>query len=123
MAAAFPEKDLHILVEGYSDDQAADSGVTPFETDRGPAKLRITNEFVMIPVTFTIEFRTLKALNDFIEWYRVTIRRIGWFTWKDPRIGYQVRNVRFKDGKIGAATPVEGTFGTSRMTLTVEYLT
>ena len=123
MPAAFPETDLHILLEGYSDDQGADSGVNTFETDRGPAKLSIKNEFVMIPVTFTVEFRTLAAANNFIEWYRNTIRRLGFFVWKDPRMKYATRNVRFKDGKIGAITPVEGSFETSRMTVTVEYLT
>ena len=120
--ATFPEEDLHILVEGYSDDQGADPGVSVFETDRGPAKHTIKNLYTMTLVTFTIEFRTNKALNDFIAWYKTTIGKIGWFTWKDPRINYGVRTVRFKEGKIGAATPVEGSFITSRMSVTLEYL-
>ena len=118
---AFPEFPTYpiALVDGYSDE--FDPGVLTSPVEKGLPKMRVALKRVVREVTVTYSFRTIEDSNNFEDWYETTIRRVGFFYWKDHR-GGALRAARFKGGAIGAITPVTGDFGYSRRTLTIEYL-
>ncbi len=116
---SIPMTNTHMLVEGYSEE--LDSGVLVFEVERGLPKKRVSNVKTARNVTVTLEFRTKAAMLNFNDWYKNTIKKIGVFLWDDPRDS-QTKTVSLKDGKLGALTPVNGSYDCSRMTVTLEYL-
>jgi hypothetical protein len=98
-----------------------DPGVLASEMERGLAKMRVSQSRVVVQVAATLYFRTRKDSLSFEDWYFNTIKRIGWFNWRDKRTG-AVRSVRFKGGDIGNLEPLSPGFGHSKRSVTLEYL-
>ncbi|WP_272971037.1 hypothetical protein [Comamonas terrigena] len=98
-----------------------DPGVLASEMERGLAKMRVSQSRVVVQVAATLYFRTRKDSLSFEDWYFNTIKRIGWFNWRDKRSG-TVRSVRFKGGDIGNLEPLSAGFGHSKRSVTLEYL-
>lgn len=98
-----------------------DPGVVVSEVEKGLAKMRVSQSRVVVQVAATLFFRKRQDSINFESWYFDTIKRIGWFDWRDPRTG-QVRSVRFKSGAIGRLEPQSAGYGHSKRAVTLEYL-
>lgn len=98
-----------------------DPGVIASEVERGLAKMRVGQSRVVVDVPATLLFDSAQAADDFEKWYFNTIRRIGFFTWVDPRTG-ATRTGRFKGGAIGKLIPTIADYAQSKRTVTLEYL-
>lgn len=98
-----------------------DPGVVVSEMEKGLAKMRVGQSRVVVQVTATLFFKTREDTIAFEDWYFTTIRRIGWFDWRDPRTGL-VRSVRFKGGDIGKLTSAAARYGKAQRSVTLEYL-
>ena len=98
-----------------------DPGIVKSEMERGLAKMRVGQSRVVVNVSATLLFDSAQAAADFETWYFDTIRRIGAFTWVDPRTG-ATRTGRFKDGAIGKLVPTIADFAQSKRAVTLEYL-
>lgn len=98
-----------------------DPGVIKSDMERGLAKMRVGQSRVVVNVPATLLFDGAQAAADFEEWYFDTIRRIGVFTWVDPRTG-ATRTGRFKDGSIGKLVPTIAGYEQSKRTVTLEFL-
>lgn len=98
-----------------------DPGVAVSEMEKGLQKMRVTQSRVVVQVAATLFFKTRQDSIAFESWYFNTIRRIGFFDWRNPRTG-QVLSVRFKGGDIGQLTPVTSRYGKSQRAVTLEYL-
>lgn len=116
---AFPTANVIVLKEGFSHE--IDAGVEVFSTDRSIPTMRTTNNLVIENVTLTLEFSTRQAEVDFVNWYKRTIKRVGRFTWYDPRARV-TRTCWLKEGKLGSSTPVSLDYETSQRTVTLQYL-
>ena len=97
-----------------------DPGVVASEMEKGLAKLRVNQSKVVVQVAATLFFRSREGSLEFEDWYFNTIRRIGWFDWRDPRTR-QMRSVRFKGGDIGQLKPLASRYGKSQRSVTLEY--
>ena len=98
-----------------------DPGVVVSDMERGLQKMRVGNSRVAVHVQATLYFGSRADSISFEDWYFNTIKRIGFFDWKDPRSG-TIRSVRFKGGAIGQLEPITSRFGQSKRTVTLEYL-
>lgn len=98
-----------------------DPGVTKSEMERGLAKLRVDQSRVVVEVSATLLFDSAEDAERFHDWYFDTIRRIGLFTWVDPRTG-TTRTGRFKDGAIGKLVPTIPDYAQCKRSCTLEYL-
>lgn len=116
--AALPSYVL-VLLDGYS--EQFDPGIVKSEMDRGLAKMRVGQSRVVVSVPASLVFETAADADAFESWYFDTVRRIGFFDWRDPRTG-AMRSVRFKDGDIGQLEPLAPGFALSRRSVTLEYL-
>lgn len=96
-------------------------GVVVSEMERGLSKMRVGQSRVIVNVTATLFFDSRADSIAFEDWYFNTIKRIGFFDWKDQRTG-AVLQVRFKGGDIGALTPLTTGYGKSKRSVTLEYL-
>lgn len=88
--------------------------------DRGPAIQRLNNQRVMSNLQIVLLFAKDGDVEDFLQWYRVTIGVIGWFTMKHPRTGVQI-TARFIGGALGDITPVVQRFAIATVQTTIEY--
>lgn len=116
--AALPDYVL-VLLNGYSD--GFEPGVVASEMEKGLPKLRVAQSRVVRHVGVTLAFESAAHVNAFEAWYFDTIKRIGWFDWRDPRDGV-VRSVRFKNGDIGQLQPLAGGFALAQRSAVLEYL-
>ena len=98
-----------------------DPGVIESPMERGLSKMRVGQSRVVVNVPATLLFDSAQAADQFEDWYFNTIRRIGFFTWVDPRANV-VRNGRFKGGAIGKLVPTIADYAQSKRTVTLEYL-
>lgn len=98
-----------------------DPGVVKSDMERGMAKMRVGQSRVAVEVSATLLFDSVQAADDFEDWYFNTIRRIGFFTWVDPRNGV-TRTGRFKGGAIGKLVPTIAGYAQSKRTVALEYL-
>lgn len=98
-----------------------DPGIVVSEMERGLSKMRVGQGRVIVNVTATLFFDSRADSIAFEDWYFNTIKRIGFFDWKDQRTG-AVLQVRFKGGDIGALTPLTTGYGKSKRSVTLEYL-
>ena len=96
-------------------------GVVVSEMERGLPKMRVGQSRVIVHVSATLFFDSRADSAAFESWYFDTIKRIGWFDWRDSRTG-TVRQVRFKGGDIGALTPLTTGYGKSKRSVTLKYL-
>lgn len=98
-----------------------DPGVSASEMERGLPKMRVAQSRVVQHVPATLFFYTKADSLAFEDWYFNTIKRIGFFEWRDTRSGV-VRLVRFKGGDIGTLSPLTTGYGKSKRSVTLEYL-
>lgn len=116
--AALPEYVI-VLLEGYTEE--FDAGVVKSEMERGLAKQRVGQSRVVKTIAVNLVFESAADADSFEGWYFDTIKRIGWFDWRDPRTN-TMRSVRFKGGALGQIQPLAGGFGLSRRSAELEYL-
>ncbi|MBH2008264.1 MAG: hypothetical protein I8H71_01055 [Xanthomonadaceae bacterium] len=116
--AALPSY-ARVLLEGAGEE--FDPGVVVSEMEKGLAKMRVTQSRVVVDVPVTLFFRTQADTISFDDWYFNTIKRIGFFDWRDPR-GGQIRSVRFKDADIGKLTPLTQGYEVAKRDVTLQYL-
>lgn len=98
-----------------------DPGVVVSEMEKGLAKMRVGQSRVVVEVAATLLFRSRQDTLDFDDWYFQTIKRVGWFDWRDSRT-LTVRSVRFKGGAIGQLLPLSPRYGYAKRSVTLEYL-
>ena len=98
-----------------------DPGVIESPMERGLSKMRVGQSRVVVSVPCTLLFDSVQAADAFEDWYFNTIRRIGFFTWVDPRTN-AMRTGRFKGGAIGKLVPTIAGYAQSKRTVTLEYL-
>lgn len=98
-----------------------DPGVVKSEMERGLPKQRVGASRVVVHVSASLLFDSAEDAGKFEAWYFDDIRRIGFFTWIDPRTG-GVRTGRFKDGSIGKLVPTVAGYAQSKRDVTLEYL-
>lgn len=110
---------VRVLRDGAGEE--FDPGVVVSEMEKGLAKMRVSQSRVVVQVAATLFFRTRQDSISFEGWYFDTLKRIGWFDWRDPRTG-QVRTVRFKGGAIGRLEPQSARYGHSKRAVNLEYL-
>lgn len=116
--ATFPEY-VKILRDGASESFEPD--VLASEMERGPAKYRVGSTRVMRSDSYTLLFNSRADAAAFEAWYFDTIKRVGWFDWRDPRTG-SVVSARFAGGRIGALQPLTAGYRQSTRDVTVEWL-
>ncbi len=98
-----------------------DPGVIKSEMERGMAKHRVGQSRVVVEVPVTLLFDREEDAESFYDWYFNTIKRIGFFTWKDPRT-QTLRSGRFKGGAIGKLVPTIAGYAQSKRSCVLEYL-
>lgn len=98
-----------------------DPGVVKSEMERGLPKQRVGSNRVVVSVSASFLFDSAEDATRFEDWYFGEIRRIGFFTWLDPRTG-GVRTGRFKDGAIGKLVPTIAEYAQSKRSVILEYL-
>ncbi|QYW02489.1 hypothetical protein CPT_Silvanus_015 [Stenotrophomonas phage Silvanus] len=108
-----------IILPGYGEEPQP--SIRRTEMERGMPKQSLMNTHVMQELTFTVQFETEEAAQEFEDWYFNDLRRIGFFNFRNPRTR-QVVSARFKEAKIGSLSPITGGFGLTQRTVTVEYL-
>jgi hypothetical protein len=108
-----------IILPGYGEE--LQPSIRRTEMERGMPKQALMNTHVMQELTFTVQFETEDAAQEFEDWYFNDLRRIGFFNFRNPRTRQTV-SARFKDAKIGSLSPITGGFGLTQRTVTVEYL-
>ena len=116
--AALPSY-ARVLLEGAGEE--FDPGVAKSEMEKGLAKMRVVQSRVVVDVPITLFFRTQADTISFETWYFDTIKRIGFFDWRDPR-GGQVRSVCFKDADIGKLVPLSRGYEVAKRDVTLQYL-
>lgn len=107
-----------VLLSEFGD--KIDPSVLRTEMERGPAKQVLKNSQTRRELQATLFFASQQDANSFVDWYFLTIKRIGWFDWLYPRTG-KIIQVRFKDGDIGTLIPHVGKFYKSQRAVTMEY--
>lgn len=110
---------LTILIDDAGEE--FDPGVVESEMERGLSKMRVGQSRVVVNVPATLLFESAQAAEQFEDWYFNTIRRIGAFTWVDPRTNV-TRTGRLKGGAIGKLVPTIAGYAQSKRTVTLEYL-
>lgn len=109
-----------VVFDGYS--ETFEPAVLRTEMERGVPIERVLNTDVIEEVSVSLYFDTNAAHSNFEDWYFNTIKRIGYFDWKHPRLGVVVQ-ARFKGGSIGSLAPITGGFrGIVRSNVTLEYV-
>ena len=108
-----------VLFEGSS--EKFDPGIIRSEMEKGLAKMRVSQSRVVVEQSAVLQFKTVEDSIAFEDWYFNTIRRVGFFTVKDPRTG-QDRTVRFKNADIGALEPQHGGYAVCKRSVTFEGL-
>lgn len=98
-----------------------DPGIVVSEMERGLQKMRIAHSRVVVQISATLFFRSRNDTIAFDDWYFSTIKRIGWFEWRDPRTR-TVRRVRFRGGDIGRLIPVRASYAIAKRAVVLEYL-
>lgn len=96
-------------------------GVAASEMEKGPQKLRVSEQRVMAEQAITFYFPTWAVMNAFDDWYLHIIKKIGWFDYYDPRKRV-MRTARLKGGSRGEIKPLAPRFARSARTCTVEFL-
>lgn len=91
------------------------------EMERGPARQELINSRIKQELSFTVQFESKAAADEFLTWYYDVLKIIDYFDFRHPRTRQYVR-ARFKGGEIGTLTPVTGAFGLTQRTVTVEYI-
>lgn len=115
--ASLPDYVIYQLA-GYS--ESFDPSVERTEMERGVPKERRINSRVLMKVNATFIFKSLADANAFEDWYFDTIKRIGWFTVTNPRVG--MKSMRFEGGNIGDLIPLAPDFSTCVRQVVMEYL-
>lgn len=98
-----------------------DPAIVRSEMERGLAKQRKRDSRVVMQVACTLFFKSTADTVSFEDWYFDTIKRDGWFDWRNPRTR-QVHSVRFVGGAIGKLTPLAAHYAVATRQATVEYL-
>jgi len=104
---------------GYS--ESLDPSVERTEMERGMPKQRVINTQVLQKLHLSLLVHTAAEAEEFLDWYLLDIRRIGFFTMQHPRTGAIV-NVRFENGDIGSLRSISGSDGLWQRDVVVEYL-
>ena len=112
-------KYLTILIDDTGEE--FDPGVIKSEMERGMAKQRVGQSRVVVEMPVTLLFNSAADAESILDWYFQTIRRIGFFTWLDPRTQTE-RTGRFKGGGIGKLIPTIGDYAQSKRSCVLEYL-
>lgn len=108
-----------VVTDGFG--ETPNPSVKRTEMERGIPKQAVINRRVMVEVTITVQFESAADASSFEEWYYNDIKRIGFFTFRHPRTR-EMLSVRIKGGDIGTLIPVTAGFGTTRRSMTLEYL-
>lgn len=109
-----------ILFDGYG--ETFDPAVLRTEMERGVPIERTLNSDVIEEAAVSLYFATKADHAAFETWYFTTIKRIGYFDWRHPRLGVVVQ-ARFKGGNIGQLSPITGAFrGIVRTGAILEYM-
>lgn len=116
--AALPDY-VRVLLDGAGEE--FDPGVVVSEMEKGLAKMRVSQSRVLMDVVATLQFYSTADTLAFEDWYFNTIKRIGFFDWRDPRTGL-LRSARFKKGSIGRLEPLVGQYAKAKRSVTLEYL-
>jgi hypothetical protein len=98
-----------------------DPGVIKSEMERGMSKMRVGSSRVVVHASATLLFGSAQDATSFEDWYFSVIKRIGFFSWFNPRTG-NVRTARFKDGAIGKLVPTIAGYAQSKRDVTLEFL-
>lgn len=115
--AALPSY-VKIILDNYGED--FDPSVLRTEMERGPAKQRLLNTNVTMEVSARLQFGSKADAAAFDSWYFDTIQRIGYFTFRHPRLKTTITG-RFKGGKLGPLQPVMAGFDMTQRDVTLEY--
>lgn len=116
--ADFPTTAI-MLIDGYM--EKFDPSVLRTDMDRGMAKQRKKNTFVVKEIPLTLYFKTLADSDAFEDWYNNEIGRVAFFNWTHPVRG-TTHQARFKSGDIGSLMPSSAAFRTFTRVVTLEYL-
>lgn len=108
-----------VMMDGFA--ESADPSVERTEMERGVPKQRLANTRVMARLKVALYFATSAAADEFDSWYFDTLKRIGWFTFRNPRNGREL-TVRFVGGDAGELTLIDDTGFDSKRSVTLEYL-
>lgn len=108
-----------VMMDGFA--ESSDPSVERTEMERGVPKQRIVNTRVMAKIKVALYFSTSAAADEFDSWYFDTLKRIGWFTFRNPRNGREL-TVRFDGGSAGELTLIDDTDFDSKRSVTLEYL-
>lgn len=119
--ASFPSY-VQIAVGSMTEDRA--TVVLRSEMERGVPKQRRIASDTMVSMPVTLLFKTAADHDNFEHWFDSQIGSgTDWFSFTHPRTGAVVQ-ARFVGGKLGALTPMSGTwkFGRLQRSATLEYL-
>lgn len=108
-----------VVTDGFG--ETPNPSVKRTEMERGIPKQAVINKRVMVEVAITVQFETRADASAFEDWYFDTIKRIEFFRFRHPRTSQMIM-CRIKGGDIGTLSPVTAGFGTTRRTMTLEYL-
>lgn len=108
-----------MLIDGYQ--EKFDPSVLRTDMDRGMAKQRKKNTFVVKEIPLTLWFKTLADSDAFDRWYEDVLGRVDFFNWTHPVRG-TTHVARFKGGDIGALVPSGATFRSFTRVVALEYL-
>lgn len=109
---------VKIVLAGYSDEPEPD--IIESRMARGVSKTRIGNTKISTKIGATLLFTRREDSVAFVQWWRNTIKRAGWFDVRDPHTR-AVKSMRFVGGSIGSAVPVAGNFSLVQRQVTLEY--
>lgn len=104
---------------GYS--ETFQPSVIRTEMERGLPKQRVLNSQVLYNLNLSLIVESNQQAEDFLDWYMLVIRRIGFFDMLHPRTG-QLINVRFVGGDIGTLQSISGARRLWQRDVVVEYL-
>lgn len=108
-----------VRLAGFS--ESFDPSVERTEMERGIPKQRLRNSQVLQKLNLSLLVATAEQAEDFLDWYLLTIKRIGFFTMRHPRTGAAI-TVRFDGGSIGELRSISGTDSLWQRDVVVEYL-
>lgn len=108
-----------VMMDGFA--ESVDPGIERTEMERGVPKQRIVNARVMARIKVSLYFATSAAADEFDSWYFDTLKRIGWFAFRNPRNGREL-TVRFEGGSVGELTLIDDSGFDSKRAVILEYL-